>query len=478
MRRVILAAFVWGGLAGCASPRLQPRVIVPAQFQSVADQTPAAEVTESRWWQGFQDPVLDQLIGEAAANNRDVRAALARAEQACAGLQAATANLLPSVEGVGNGQQNTTGYSSAIRQQLPNVRASQLGLQASWEIDLFGRARSARRAARADALAAEDARRGALLLAISETAEQYFALIGAQDQRQIVSDLIGTERETLSLTELRRARGSASDFDLERARGELADTQALLPPIDSLVTTTGNRIAVLTGRAPGAWNVLVTSAPKPIRVPRVPIAEPAELLRRRPDLMAADAMLAAAGFRQDEARALQFPQLLVSALIGSQWTNVNALDIGRARFTNAAGALTLPLFAGGRIHAGIHSADAVQREALAQYEQTLLRSLEDVEGAVTSSTNDARRGAALQAAITARTSALSKAQSLYKAGEIDLLQLLDVARGLLSSRLSGAVNQTAQLTDAVQIYRALGGGWESFETNAALAAIERTSAHR
>jgi outer membrane protein TolC len=182
--------------------------------------------------------------------------------------------------------------------------------------------------------------------------------------------------------------------------------------------------------------------------------------------MAADASLAAAGFRHDEARASQFPQFLVSALVGSQWTDVNALDIGRARFTNAAGALALPLFAGGRIRAGIAAADASQREAVARYEQTLLRALEDVEGTVTSYVNDTRRNESLQSAIDSRNAALLKVKSLYQAGEADLLQVLDVERGLLSSRLDGAASQTARLIDVVLTYKALGGGWEAFDGTA------------
>jgi outer membrane protein, multidrug efflux system len=463
-----LLAVCLGAFAGCASPRVNPSVAVPAQFQSVrvlnGESTPG--IGDIRWWHRFEDPTLDRLVEEAAANNRDVRIALARSELARAALTAATADLLPSIDAVGSHERTTTSYSPAIRQQLPDIGASQAGAQVSWQIDLFGRARAARKAAKADALAAEDARRGALLMAISETAEQYFALLGAQDQRRIVGDLIKTERDTLRLTELRRTRGSASDFDLDRARAELADTEALLPSLDTLVTTTRNRIAVLTGAAPGRWDDILSLDSVPIIIPAAPVAEPAELLRRRPDLMAADAALKAAGFRQDEARAQQFPELLFSALIGSQWTEVNGLDIGRARFANAAGALRLPLFAGGRIHAAIRAADASQREAIAQYEQALLRALEDVEGAIASYSNNARRGTALQASIANRTAALSKAQSLYKAGEIDLLQLLDVERGLLSSRLAGSVNRTAQLTDAVLTFQALGGGWEVFEKTA------------
>jgi outer membrane protein, multidrug efflux system len=478
-----LLALCLSAFAGCASPRLGPSVPVPARFQSVPvfNRESAPGISDIRWWHQFQNPTLDRLIEEAAANNRDVRGALARVELAHAQLRAATAGLLPNIAAVGSNEKDTNGYSPAIRQQaIPDIDASQAGAQVSWQIDLFGQARAARNAAKADTLAAEDTRRGAVLSAISETAEQYFVLLGAQEQRQIVGDLIHTERDTLRLTERRRTRGSASDFDLDRARAELADTEALLPDLDTLVITTRNRIAVLTGQVPGHWDELLSQTPVALVVPAEPVAEPAELLRRRPDLMAADASLKAAGFRQDEARAQQFPQLLVSALIGSQWSELNGLDIGRARFTNAASALTLPLFAGGRIHAAIRAADATQREALARYEQTLLRALEDVDGALTSYGSSARRGTFLQMSIANRTAALSKAQSLYKAGEIDLLQLLDVERGLLASRLAGSVNQTAQLTDAVQSYRALGGGWETFEKNTAssVAAIEHTNAAR
>ena len=453
-------------LASCATPRAVPDIQIPQRFAAIPATASTDEALTVRWWEHFGDPTLDGLMNETASANRDVRAALARAQLAQAGLREATADLLPSVEAVGTRKISTTSYSAPIRQQLPDIHASQAGLQASWEIDLFGRARAARNAAKADALAAADAHRGALLLVLSDTAEQYFVLRGAQAQRQIVAELIETERETLRLTELRRARGSASDFDLDRARGELADTESLAPRLDTIITTTRNRIAVLTGRPPGQWVDSVTAAPGPITVPAIPVSQPAELLRRRPDVMAAAANLAAAGFRQDEARALQFPQLIISALVGSQWTDVNALDIGRARFTNAAGALALPLFEGGRIRAGITASDASQREAVARYEQTLLRALDDVEGSVTSYVNDARRDQALQSAIDSRSAALLKAKSLYQAGEVDLLQVLDVERGLLSSRLDGAANQTARLTDVVLTYKALGGGWEAFDATA------------
>ena len=456
------------GLAFAAPVVAQPAPslpVMPNAFVAEHDPTPAPDA--AAWWATFRDPLLDELLSAAVAANHDVRIALARVELARAGVSNATADLLPSVSAIGATSRSTTTYDAVVRRQLPDIQAERAGAQVSWEIDLFGRARAGRRAAQADALAAEDAHRGAVLMALADTAEQYFTLRGAQDQRRIVTELIGTERETLRLTELRHARGTASEFDIDRARAELAETESSLPRLDSRVTVTLHRLAVLTGRAPGAWDEkLVDGSGRPIVPVALPAGQPPDLLLRRPDVLAAEAGLASAGYRLDAARAVQFPQLFVSALFGSQWTDVNALDIGRARFANVASALALPLFAGGRIHAGIAAARAEQREALARYEQAVLRALVDVESALTSFHNDSRRAALIEQSVDARLSALRKAQSLYRAGEIDLLQLLDVERGLLASRLEASDNTTLRLIDAVQTYRALGGGWEQFEKSA------------
>lgn len=433
----------------------------PARYQSI----PALDAPdiEQRWWQGFGDPTLDALIAEAARGNQDVHAALARAQQARAAVTVATADLLPTIAASGTAYRSTTTYSAPILAQLPNVSAERAGLSASWDLDLFGRARANRRAAQADRLAAEDARRGALLLALSDTAEQYFVLRGTEEQLKIVQDLVATERETVRLTELRRTRGAASELDLDRVHGELSDTEATLPPLSALITVTQNRLAVLTGAPPGALNDQLSSPTAPVRLPALPHAEPATLLERRPDVMAAAAALTAAAARYDAARAARWPDILSSVLLGTQWTNVNAVDIGRARFTNAAAAINLPLFTGGRITGAIHAANAAEREALAEYDETLLKALEDVEAAMTSAVQSTRRAALLESSVHSRAAALAKAQSMYAAGEIDLMQLLDVERALLAVRLAACANETARLTDAVRTYRALGGGWEAFE---------------
>ncbi len=456
------------GLCACLSPqRHTPALHPPQEYSSSATNAAVSTAAdpEGRWWSAFADPLLDTLVASAADANHDIRIAIARVQSARAGVNAATAQLLPWVTAAGATSQQTTSYNRSIRQQLPNIQAEQVRLDVSWEIDLFGSARAARRAAISDAIGADQARRAGVLSAVAETAQQYFELRGAEERRQIVLNIVTTERNTLRLTELRRSRGEASDFDMDRERADLADVEAQLPSLDTLVATTRLRLATLTGRVPGAWDLQLAAAHTTTPIPLgVPVSQPAELLRRRPDILAAEAKLAASGHRRRQAEALRYPQIFISALFGSEWATVNGLDIGRARFTNVAGALALPLFAGGRIQAGIDAASARESEAIALYEQSILRALEDVESAVARFNNDTRRGGELTASVHSREAALARAQSLYKAGQIDLLALLDVERGLLAARLALSTNTTARLTGSVQVYRALGGGWQVFES--------------
>lgn len=461
---------------------------LPSQAKrSIADQLPPPSEAETSgdpldiaWWESLGDPALSALVAGAATANHDVRAALANAELARADVMSATARLLPSVSAVANAEKKASGYQGAVRQEIPDIRARQVSGQASWEIDLFGAAREGRRAAQAQALAADEAQRGARLIAISETARQYFEFCGAIERREILEDLLQTERDTLRLTQLRRDRRAASDFDVDRAQAELSDTEAMLPRLDTLVAISRFHLATLTGREPGSWDSLWGAPCEPVdglgRLLRTPTSQPADLLRRRPDVMAAEAALTSTEHGQARARAAQYPQLFISALFGRQWTTINAVNIGPARFLNLAGAFTLPLLMGGQIRAGIHAADARQAEALARYEQSVLRALEDTEDALTLVGDDARAAAALAQSVRSRESALTKARALYQAGQSDLLQLLDVQRGLLSARLSLSTNRTDRITDSVQLYRAIGGGWQSLESTALLSATHQEAA--
>lgn len=456
-------------LAACASPRQaapDAAALVagrPAYLNAAAnpDQAP---FDEGPWWRRFGDPALDRLVDSALASNHDVRIALARVEQARAGSVAAGAGLLPSVSAAGARSGQNTNYAAAVRQRLPDTDVRRAGFDLSWEVDLFGAVRAARNAAREDFLAAEHARRGAELAVLSETARQYFVLRGAQDRLAIVDALVGSERETLRLTGLRRAAGEASDFDIDRAQAELSATQAQRPALMTLVEASGYRLATLTGQAPGAWAGLVAApAPQPEAFAVSP-GQPAGLLARRPDLMAAAAQLRAAGFRREAAQANRYPQLLLSATLGTQWTAWNSVDLGATHFKEVAATLAMPIFAGGRIQAGIDAAGAREREALAAYEQALLQALEEVESALVALHNEAARAQDLETSVAARERALQRARALYREGQGDLLLVLDVERGLLSARLEQSERRTGELLALVQVYRALGGGWQAAES--------------
>jgi NodT family efflux transporter outer membrane factor (OMF) lipoprotein len=461
-------------LAAYAAFRGAARPDVPTAPAAAAAPATAA-FDDGAWWRRFDDLVLDQLVDAALAANHDVRIALARVEQARAGVDLATSRLLPSVDAIGVRARDHTAYDEAARQRLPDTDVRRGGLNVSWEVDLFGAARAARGAAAADLLAVEHARRGAQLAVISEVAAQYFTLRGAHARLAIVDSLVDSEQQTLRLTELRRAAGQASDFDVDRAQAELATTEAARPPLRALVDVAGYRLAVLTGRSPGSWDAaFAATADAPLPAPlAVAPGQPAELLQRRPDLMAAEAQLRAAGFRDDEAHANRFPRLMLSALFGTQWTAWNALDLGRTGFSNLAATLALPLYAGGRIQAGIDAANARQSEALAGYEKTILQALEEVESSLTVLNNDAARAQDLDRSVAARERSLGRARALYREGEADLLVVLDVERGLLANRLDRASLGTDQLLAVVQLYRALGGGWKAAETVASTPAPQR-----
>jgi outer membrane protein, multidrug efflux system len=452
------------GLGGCAGELPLTNGAIPQSFVSGADLPQTSESADSRWWERFHDPVLNELVTTAASSNHDVRIAFARVDAARAQAGVATSRLLPSVSASADATRQSTNYDANIRKTLPDIHAEQVGPSASWELDLFGSLRAERHAAQNEALAADFARRGAVLATIAETARQYFLLRGAEDRLEILDELATTQRETVRLTEHRRASGVASDFDVERAQAELGTTEAAIPSREREIAVTGFRIATLTGRSPGAWATALSVRTATLLQPLpAPVSQPAELLRRRPDIIAAEQLLVAASYRRQEAVAARFPRVFLSTFFGSQWTSVNGLNIGAAHFANVGGALALPLFTGGRIQAGIDGANAREREAVAVYEQTILRSLEDVESALSALAADSRRQRDLAHAIAEREAALAHAQLLFRAGQVDLLLLLDVERGLLSARLDHSETRTALLTDSVQLYRALGGGWQPFE---------------
>jgi outer membrane protein TolC len=268
--------------------------------------------------------------------------------------------------------------------------------------------------------------------------------------------------ETLRLVSARQRAGLATAFDVERAQTEASRTRAQIPQLETLVAVSRHRIAVLIGDQ--AFNA---AAIKPwdgiAAVPAARSGQPAELLQRRPDLLSAKAELDAANARRQQAAAEWFPRLFLNASFGSQRFELNGIDIGAARFTNVAAMLAMPIFNAGRTSAINEIATAGQSEAVARYENAIVRALEDVENTLVALADERRREHDLQSASDSAEAALGRAQSLYNRGQIDLLPLLDAQRARLAVRLSANDSKTQLLLDSVQLYKALGGGGQVFE---------------
>jgi NodT family efflux transporter outer membrane factor (OMF) lipoprotein len=450
-------AGIAGLLAACSTPVLKSGVDVPGQYATAPEATAASEV---EWWERFGDPVLTDLIQRAAHENRDVKIAAERVRAARAGERISRSSLLPSFGLEASGVDYDPQGSPALQE------SGSAGLSVSWEIDVSGRLRAAASAAAWDKIATEDGARAVRLLVLTDVATNYFTLVGAQRQLDTVRAISAAQDETLRLVTARQRVGLASHFDVERARTQASSARAEIPPLETLVAVSRHRIAVLIGDQASNAAVAVVPSNGASVVPDVQPGQPASLLERRPDLLASRAQLEAANFRRREAAAEWFPRLFANALFGRQDLEMNGVDLGAARFTNASALLTMPIFNWGRTRAINEISESRQREALLRYEDAIVRALEDVENSLVALRDERHRAEALQSAAASADAALARAQSLYDRGQIDLLPLLDAQRTRLSVRIGANDSSTQLLLATVQLYKALGGGWEAFEPNA------------
>jgi outer membrane protein, multidrug efflux system len=440
-------------IAGCETPVLRSEVDVPESFAAAAQTEAAPDVA---WWEGFGDPVLTDLIQRAASENRDVRIAAERVRAARAGETIKRSAMLPNFGATISGIDNDPKGS-------PTFESGSAGIGVSWEIDLAGGLRAGMSAATYDRIATEGGARGVRLLVLTDVATNYFTLVGALRQLETVRAISAAQDETLRLITARHRVGLASTFDVERAQTAASSAQAEIPPLETLVAVSRHRIAVLIGDQPANANAAVAPWAGTAMVPEVRSGQPATLLVRRPDLLASRAQLEAANFRRREAAAEWFPRLFVNALFGRQDVEMNAIDFGAARFTNASALLAMPIFNWGRTRAINEVAESRQREALLRYEDAIVRALEDVENALVALRDERQRADALQTAADSAEAALSHAQSLYDRGQIDLLPLLDAQRARLGARIGANDSSTQLFLATVQLFKALGGGWEEFE---------------
>ncbi|MGM9491528.1 efflux transporter outer membrane subunit [Ideonella sp. YS5] len=477
--RLVPAALALAILSACSVPPVQPpatSVPLSAAFAQAAPAATEGQVLDGAWWAGYGDTTLTALIDEALGANQDVAIALQRVAQARAGRDAQGSRLWPTIGVQASASRSESGVPAPVKQGMPDTRALRAGVDVAWEIDVAGGVHAARDAAQADAAFSAAGVEGARLLVASEVARQYFVLRGAEERLRIVQALAAAQRETARRVASRQREGEASAFDLDRANAEADSFAAQVPPLRVLAGVSQTRLAVLLGRNPSA---LVVGENPGFAWPAsraIGTGQPSELLRRRPDLIAAEGQVAAETLRTAEARAQWWPKLFLSALVGREDLRLNALDLAPVHFSNVALAFAAPVFNAGRIDAGIRAQSARADEALLAWQKAVLVAVQEVEDSLLVRTQETERVTALASTVDHRRRSLQRAQSLQREGQIDMLVLLDVQRSVLSSELALSDSRLQQVLADVQLYKALGGGFAPAQAGTSNPLIaERTS---
>ena len=436
---------------------------VPTQWSAGAARTGASATDLSVWWQRFDDSALATLITKALEANTSVKSAQAALRQARALADVQQAGLGPSVSLSGSAQRSDTGSTDAY-----NTFKASAG--ASWEPDVFGGNRASVNASETDALASAASLANVQVSLAAEVATSYINLRGLQTRLAIARSNLATQTETLQITRWRAQAGLVSSLDVEQAVTAAEQTQAQIPALQTSVGQALNALAVLTGQAPGKLNsTLGTAAPIPPAPAHLALAFPADTLRQRPDVRAAELKVQSAWSRVAMADAARYPSFSLSGSLGLSSLTLGSLTNSVSLVKSLLASVSAPLFDGGAAEAQVRAQEAALEQARATYQGTVLTALQEVENALVAIQGDSERLMRLQAAAAAATNAELLARQRYQSGLIDFATVLGTQRTLLSAQDSVASTLTSLSVDHVTLYRALGGGWTP-ETDAAVPA--------
>lgn len=461
MRNLLMLASIV--LASCAvGPDYErpPQETTDAFSQLEANYTELPPVSE--FWAGFNDPQLTELVEGALAANHDLKAALARLDRARALAQLSRKDLWPTVT-AGAGYSDTRlslNESPDLTPEQRDIEAYSATVDAFWELDLFGRVRRQNEAALADTNAAASDLRALQVSIAAEVAQTYFELRGLQEQLRVARENAENQQATLDVTVVRRDAGRGTDLDVSRARAQLEFTRSLVPVLEAAEIAAAHRLAVLNGREPAAFRAeLELPQSLPALPESVAVGTPEELLRRRPDIAAAEHRLHSATASVGVATADLFPRVTLNGVLGTA-----AVDLGDLFESNSEtyglgvniGWAFLDL---GRVRDRIEASEAGAAESLALYEGTVLRAIEETENALAAYTRAKRERAHLSESALASVEASRLASLRYEGGATDFLQVLDAERTLLDAQDRLAQSHTRVATSLIAVYKALAGGW-------------------
>jgi multidrug efflux system outer membrane protein len=447
--------------AGCAVGPDYKRPIVDVPPAWRIDYRSAASTANTAWWEGFQDPRLNELIQIALQENRDLRIATLRVDEFRAQVQITKSGFFPQL-----------GYSaSAIRDRMsenrsvplpksvdPTNNEFEIGASMNWELDIWGRLRRANEAARADLLSVEENQRAVLLTLVSDVATTYIQLLNLDKELEISRKTLASRAESLKLSEDKYDGGVISKLELAQIRALYEEASAAIPVQERQIAVLENALSVLLGRNPGPIERGRTI--DTLAIPPVPQGLPSELLTRRPDIRAEEQLLVAANARIGIAKSEYFPTISLTGLFGYASTDLGTLLHGPSEFGTFAGASILgPIFTGGRVSGDVARTEAIQKEALESYRKTIQTAFQEVDDALVSNQKSAEQLAALGREVSALHDYADLARQRYEGGYSSYIEVLYAERSLYDAEIAEAESRRDVYTALIAIYKAMGGGW-------------------
>ena len=456
--RVLVTAMASALLAGCVSvgPDYKAAPVEPVTLQGAADAAFTNVPPVASWWAQFDDPVLGRLVHDALGDNLDLQIAMARVRAARAVFTEQRLDQLPHIT-AGRSQDRRKQPDALLGGERVSSETYQLGFDAGWELDLFGRQRRAAEAARADLGAERDNLADAQVMVAAEVARNYFELRGAQKRIAVARDTLRNLRETQRLTETRLALGAGSELDVQSSRARLKAIEADIPLLEVAEVQSRHRLAVLLGQRPGALDAVLQPRAVPAFAKALPLGDTSNLLRQRADVRMAERRLAAATARVGVATADLFPRISLSGFVGFLGGDASGLVNGNNKAWSLTPSISWAAFDFGSVRARLRASKAQADGAAAEYEQAVLLALEDTENALTRyAKQQARLGIVAEQAQAARK-AESLAQLRYREGSEDFLALLDAQRNQLAADDALAAAEASVNVSVVAVYKALGG---------------------
>jgi len=452
--------------AGCAvGPNYtRPTVDAPPSYRGASGPGAGPSLGSEDWARVFPDAVLAGLLREAVVNNQDVLIAAARIEQAAAQVGIARADQLPTVSAGISGGRERLPAAPPVPAITTNLLQGTATL--SWELDFWGKFRRASEAARAGLLAAEWNRRAIITSLVSSVASGYYQLLELDLEHDIATRTLASRKESLELTQLQESHGTVSILDVRQAEQLVYNAAQTIVDVERRSAQQENLLCTLLGRNPGpiARGRRLTEQP---HEPVVPAGVPSEVLQRRPDIQAQEAQLVAANAQIGVARAAFFPSISLTASGGAQSSALSDLFKGPAGAWSFIGSLTQPIFEGGRLRSGVKLAEAQKKEQLISYQQTIQRAFREVSDALVAYSKDQEFRAQQALLADSTRDALALSEQRYRGGAASYLEVLDAGTRTFTAELGLAQAQLNELLALVQLYAALGGGWESAEDHLA-----------